>query len=135
MRKFPWNRNPKINWWLDNDTIRFYQSVDLSNLSVIDKVGLKAAHGGPESGNVALYLDPYSAKSDSKEEQAILIIDLPFRWMLMHMSKVMDGDRKRLTEKGSYEQWTRTDHEYYKGAMVRIKNVVPRRFVTGFMVK
>ncbi len=133
MKKIAWDRNPKINWWLENDPVRFYHNITLSNLPIVSKEGIKAATSGPEAGNVSLFLEPNSAIV-KKEDQAILIVDLPLRWMFSHMSRRMDGEKNRLTNKDQYEKWTRTDHEYYKGSMLRIRNLVPRRFIVGFTV-
>lgn len=161
MKLFPWNRNPNIGWWLDQEPIRLYHGTNIKNLPVIDRQGIKAPTSGSTAGWVSLAIEPYTSFGYASmsgaggetnfraakakpvyvpaEDRAILIIELPLRWMLQHMNKEMRGNiertKNKLIDKDQYEKWSRFDHEYYESTEVRIGNNVPRRFIIGYTIK
>ncbi len=161
MRQLTWDRNPKIGWWMDHNPIRFFHGTHIRNLEQISKNGIKAPQSGSTAGWVSLALDPYTAFGYASmsgsggetlfrgvkgrpinvpaSDRAILVVELQVRWMLQHMNQHMRGNisytRDRLINKDLYEAWQRTDHEYYATTEIRIGNLVPSRFIIGYMIK
>jgi hypothetical protein len=127
VRRLRWERYPKIGFWLDNDPLRFYHSANDLDFQKIQNHGLSFPHGW-----VILNLEPYSL-----EQEYVLVIDLPLRWMYHHMDQrftnMKEIQKNRLLRKELYIKWKRFDYQYYYGLQIRISNIVPARYVTGVM--
>lgn len=133
MKRILWNSYPTIGFWIENDPVRFYYGVDLTSIDNIAKRGIVA----PDHGWIELSIDPITAIEPTFE--ACLVVDLPTRWMMERMDQRLRGNpeylKSRLLNKDLYTKWTRLDIEYYASLQIHIANVVPSRYIIGFMVK
>lgn len=125
MRSLLRERNPRIGWWIDNDPIRFYYGCDPYEVDYFSKIGIVAPW-------VGLSLEPVSLPNP-----AILVIELPTKWMMEQMDQRLQGhseaQKSRLLVRDLYTKWTRFDHQYYTGLKIHIVKQVPARYIAGFM--
>ncbi len=160
IKKKPFNKNPNIGWWLDNDPITFYHGTHIRNIDYIEKNGLKSPKEGPTAGWISLALEPntaygyasmsgaggesefrsagHKAITTKKEERVVFIIKLPKKLVLSKMGKergAMQSTRTKLINKNEYESWNKTDQEYYALTEIRMPNKIDTKFIKGYMVK
>lgn len=114
IKKKSFDKNPKIGWWLDNDTIRFYHGTHIRNIEYVEKNGLLAPTSGDTAGWISLALEPHTAhgyasmsgaggetaykaadgsfrgstniKTTDKKERVVFIIELPKKMVLSKMA-------------------------------------------------
>jgi hypothetical protein len=133
MKRVLWDRNPTINFWIENDPIRFYYGTPLIP-ERFQRTGIMTP-----SRWVSLSLVADRELRRVGEDGHILVIELPTRWMMDHMNPRLDGNDKtekdHLLEKELYTKWTGTDSSYYAETTIRIANLVPSRYIIGFTKK
>lgn len=161
LKKLPWDKNPKIGWWKDHDTLTMYHGTHEKNLGGIHKNGIKAPSEGSTAHNVSLAFDPHTAHGYAsmsggettfrtagkkaehvpEEHRAVLVMHIPRHWAEKHMNPHMRGNvdntRDKLTNHERYQQHVKSgkqDHEYYSLSELRFPHI-PREYIKGFMKK
>ena len=157
IKKIPFDKNPKIGWWLDNDPITFYHGTHIDNLEFIIKNGIKAPTEGYTKDWVSLALDPFTGrgyaamsgvggetafrsagkkvKTTPMNERIVFKIQLPKSLVLKKMAKgrgEMQSTLNRLKDKKEYENWTKSDVEYYALTEIRMPKKIDTKFIKGY---
>lgn len=158
--KLPWNGNPAIGWWLDSKTVTFYHGTHKRNLEFISKNGLIAPTTGSTAGLVSLALDPrtalgYASMSGAGGEtlfrgtgtkpvhtpvsdRIVFVIKIPQSDFLSKMAPQRGNVKDytdRLTNRDRYDNFGGSDNEYYMMTEIRYPNVVPAKYIKGYMQK
>ena len=158
-KKHPWDKNPKIGWWKDHETVTMYHGTHEKNLAGIKKHGLKAPEHGPTAHKVSLTHDPHTAHGYASmtggesafrgakdkaqtvphHHRATLIIKAPRHWVEKHHDKTLGGnmDRSKLADKSTYEKHKAKgghDHEHYQATELRFHHIPPE-YIHGYMKK
>lgn len=156
----PYEKNPDIGWWEDQDTVTVYHGTHDRNVSDILQNGLTKAD--PVTGMISVTSDPNTAhgyaamsgaggeanfrKAGAKpvhvphEERSVIKFALPINWLKQHMDKNFSGNigdaRKHLTSKDEYVKWkeqSKTDSEYYQTSEFRLDTPIPPEYIVGVM--
>ncbi len=159
IKKVPFNKNPKIGWWLDSDPITFYHGTHIDNLEFISKNGIVAPKEGSTKDWVSLALEPFTGrgyaamsgvggetafrsagkkvKSTPIKDRIVFVIELPKKLVLSKMAPergAVQSTKRKLTDKDLYNSWTKTDQEYYQLTEIRMPKVVAPKFIKGYML-
>lgn len=163
IKKKPFDKNPKIGWWLDNDPIRFYHGTHIRNLDYVEENGLLAPTSGDTAGWISLALEPNTAwgyasmsaaggetefkafrgagnkaKIASQKERVCFIIELPKKMVLSKMAPergAMQSTKTKLKNKEEYEAWTGQDQQYYALTEIRMPKKIDPKYIKGYMTK
>lgn len=146
--QMPWNKNPTIGWWLDNDTITFYHGTHKDNVTSILKNGLFASETGRTAGITYLALDPFTgkgygsmsgetefraagrkAKHVPMEDRATIVFEFPREYVEQNMS----WNNPKLVNRESYEKFVGSDTEYYELSEVQHPGNISAEFIIGYM--
>lgn len=152
LQELPWDPDPKIGWWRDNDPIRLYHGTHISRIRDIAASGLVSS-----TGWVSLAVDPYTARGYASmtggesefrkagkrarhapmEERAVLVIEAPLGWLLENYDPSMGGNigtaRARMTDKSLYDDYDGSDYSYYALTELRVRDEVPPEYIVGYM--
>lgn len=157
----PFNKNPTIGWWLDQDPITFYHGTHKDRVDDILRSGLRAPVEGPTAGWVSLALEPSTARGYASmhggessfrkaggkaqhipmQDRRVLVIQIPKEEVLSKMAAArgnMDNERDKLTNEERYRKWVasgKTDQEYYALTEIRMPKEVPSKYIKGWMQK
>jgi hypothetical protein len=156
-KKLPWIKNPEIGWWRDSDPLRVYHGTHKDNLESVLKNGLNQKD--KDTGKISLALDPFTAfgyaamsggessfrKAGEKavttsiEDRVVVIFEIPMEWILEFYDETLSGNvgiaKVHLKDKEIYDKWNKTDKEYYAVTELRVKQVVPKKFIVGYSFK
>ena len=164
IKKKPFDKNPKIGWWLDNDPIRFYHGTHIRNMDFVEQNGLLAPTSGDTAGWISLALEPHTAhgyasmsgaggetefksfrdvggqkaKVTDKKERVVFIVELPKKLVLSKMAKergAMQSTKNRLKDRSEYEAWDKEDQLYYALTEIRMPNKIDPKYIKGYMKK
>lgn len=159
--KLPWNGDPKIGWWLDQDYLMLYHGTHLKNIESINNVGISrkdqdtgmismafepdtafgyaSMSGG---GGEAEFLDSGESKTTAPKDRIILVALVPMDWIQQNYDKGLGGNinlqKLRLTNEKEYRDSKSkgmSDLEYYQLCELRFKQAIPPNFIQGYMVK
>ena len=144
----PWNGNPTIGWWLNNETIVLYHGTHKNHVPSILQNGLETSPTGRTAGITYLALDPFTgrgygamsgetefreagrkAKHVPMEDRATIVFEFPREYV----EQFMNWNNPKLVNRESYEKFVGSDHEYYELAEVRHPGKIPAKFITGHM--
>jgi hypothetical protein len=157
-KSYAWRGDPKIGWWASKNSIMLYHGTHYSRVEHILNTGIKAPKSGPTADWVSLALEPNTAfgyasmggESDFRAakgkaisippgERVVLVVKMSLRYILKNMEKDFRGNipetRDRLTNKEKYENWKKSDQEYYALTEIRFPKVVMPNHILGYMVK
>ncbi len=159
INKLPFDKNPKIGWWLDNDPITFYHGTHINNLSFIIKNGIVAPKEGSTKDWVSLALEPFtgrgyasmsgvggetafrsagkSVKTTPMKDRIVFVVKLPKKLVLSKMAPergAMQSTINKLKDKSEYESWSRTDMEYYALTEIRMPKIIKPKYIKGYML-
>lgn len=133
MRKFQWENDPKIGFWIENDPVRLYVGTPFSP-DIIAKTGIVA----PRKRWVSAMLDPYTAQS-RVGDGFVIILEVPLNWLFARMDQRLGDNTKkeidRLLIKEIYLKWTLPDSQYYANTEIRVANHIPARYIIGYTEK
>lgn len=167
IKKKPFDKNPKIGWWLDNDPIRFYHGTHIRNIEYVEENGLLAPTSGDTANWISLALEPHTAhgyasmsgaggetaykssadgsfrsstniKTTDKKERVVFIVELPKSLVLSKMAKergAMQSTKNRLKDRQEFEDWKKTDQEYYALTEIRMPKKIDTKYIKGYMTK
>lgn len=126
--KLPWADDVRIGFWINQPTVRLYYGI-MSD--AVNRVTVRGIQGRW----ITLNLEPLSID----DNDTILVIDVPARWLMEHMDQRLEGNseerKRRLLSQAEYENWKGTDFQYYFSAKIRIANLVPSRYITGYTAR
>ena len=156
----PFDKNPNIGWWLDNDPIRFYHGTHIRNIEFVEKNGLIAPTEGSTAGWISLALEPNTAhgyasmsgaggetafrdagtkaKITDKKERVVFVIELPRKMVLAKMAKergAMQSTKTKLTNKEEYESFEGQDQLYYALTEIRMPDKIEPKYIKAYMKK
>jgi len=154
--QLPWNGNAPIGWWQDNKVMRMYHGTNLDFVPSIAKEGLTRLDA--KTGMISFAFEPFTARafavmggearflaSKSKalvvpeNKRAVLIFDLPREFVFKVIDRDFHGNdpehKERLIDKSVYENWTRSDQQYYQLCEMRLESVIPASMMAGYMIK
>lgn len=157
-KKFKWNGTPTIGWWADRQSLIMYHGTHYSNLSGILSSGIYAPKSGPTANWVSMALEPNTAFGYASmggesgfraagakavtvppSERVVLVAKFPISFVEKHMEKDYRGNvaytRNRLIDKNEYDNWKKSDQEYYALTEIRFPKVVEPKYLIGYMVK
>ena len=127
-RELPYEKFPKIGWWLDSDPVTFYHGTHARNKDWILQNGLHAPTEGSTAGWVSLAIEPntslgYASMSGNGGETAfrdasktkavhtptneriVFVLKIPQSEFLNKMAKArgnMEAERNKLTDRNKY---------------------------------
>lgn len=145
----PWNSNPIIGWWLDNDKITFYHGTHKDKLESILQNGLKPAEKGRTAGINYLALDPYTSKGYGsmsgetefrgvgKKAKHVRIAErvvIVFEFSKEYVEQNINWNNPQLNNKQAYEKFEGKDHSYYELSEVRHPGNISSEFIVGYMI-
>lgn len=159
IKKIKWTNNPKIGWWEDRTSLIMFHGTHYSNLPKILESGIFAPSSGPTAGWVSMAFDPFTsfgyasmtggesnfraaggkARTAKPYERCILVCKFPMTWVKQNMNEKLTGNmpqmRKHLTDKNLYDNWKKTDHEYYMACELQFPTKIDKKFIVGYMFK
>jgi hypothetical protein len=163
--KFPhvkqvrWTSNVQIGWWRERKSLMMFHGTHYTNLAGILSSGLHPPSSGTTAGRLSMAFEPntafgyavmgggetnfrdagHKARSVPPAERVVLVAKLPMQWVEEHMDPNLKGNlpqqRKHLTDRDAYEQWSGGDAEYYQLAELQFPMTLPAEFIVGFMRK
>ena len=129
-------------------------------MDFISKQGIVSPTDGPTAGYVSLALEPNTAfgyasmsgvggestfrkagkrvKSTPVAERAVFVLEIPKEYVVKHMASergAMQSTKGKLIDKKMYDEWNKSDSEYYALTEIRLPDNVPTKFIKGFMKK
>jgi hypothetical protein len=156
LKKMPWKTPGDIGWWEDQETLTLYHGTHIKNVDAIAKTGLDRMD--PTTGMISLTLDPFTARGYASmsggesnfrqagqkakitpmNERAVLIFEIPTKWIVAHMDKNLGGNvgdtKKNMQDKTRFEKFTGPHSQYYQLSEFRVNTIVPPKFLKGYMV-
>ena len=157
-KQYAWNNNPKIGWWEDRKSVIFYHGTHYSRLLNILESGIKAPKSGPTANWVSMALEPHTAfgyasmggessfraagakaKHIPSNERVVLVAKIPMSFIKSNMEKNfrgnIDSTKDNLTNKTKYDNWNKSDQEYYALTELRFPKKLDPKFIIGYMIK
>ncbi len=137
-KKMKWEDDPKIGWFMESDPITLYYGTQQNNIDAILEQGILA----DSSGYVTCAIEPYTAfsqgslltESISKQKRVVFVIEMPLEFSKNNPIVVENGYEK--LENGElYEEWGKSDVEYYALIEAKISKLIPVNFIKGYMVR
>ena len=140
-----WTNNPNIGWISDADPMRFYYGSHATKVKQILRNGIYAG----DDGYVLLAAEPHSAIahasmrapvtegimfSDSGES-VVFVVEFPRDYLAKKHLLVENDRQSRFTNKELYEEWGKSDAEYYALIEVRVPEYIPVEFIKGYTKK
>lgn len=160
IREMPWDPDPVIGWWRDNDEQILYHGTHERNIPHIIENGLTGPETGYTAGLVSLTHDPntafgYASMSGSGGERnfrgvnakpshtppierVVFILVIPTDLVLETMAPMRGAMKKiarRLTTEEEYREWDGSDQEYYALTEVRLPSPVAPKWIVGYSRK
>ena len=162
IKRLPWNKDPKIGWHEDGDTLIMHHGTHERNLKGIAQNGINAPNKGPTKGWVSMTHDPNTAHgyasmtggesafrssnrrptSTPHHERATIVAHIPRTWAQKNMDHHFRGNTDdvvgNLRNKQNYQQHKaagKPDNEYYQKTELRFKQHIPPEFIKGYMKK
>lgn len=156
LKQIPWDANPKIGWWKDAKKLRMYHGTNIDNLEGFAKTGLSVPD--PRTKLFSLAYEPFTARafavmggearfvaakskalSVPENKRVVIVFDIPQTWIAQHADEDLGGNddthKDRLLDKTLYDEWDHNDQQYYQLCELRVKIVVPAKFIVGYMIK
>lgn len=140
-RVIGWNNNPSIGWIAGSDLMHFYYGTDVTKVKQILRDGIYAG----DDGYVLLAAEPYSALAHSQmrsqliegmmfddNDDIIIVVEFPRNYLAKKHLLVENDSAGRFTNKELYENWGKSDVEYYALIEVRVPEYVPVEFIKGY---
>ena len=161
MLKLPWVHKPQIGWWRDQPFLIAYHGTHERNIDIIGKTGISKLD--EKTGMVSITFDPntahgYAAMSGAggeanfhssakpvhtpETDRAVIKMRLPLSFVLSNMNPDLRGNLPEqvlnLKEKSRYiaaKKKNITDGVYYQLSEIRLKVIIPPRYILGYMKK
>lgn len=156
VKEIPWESDPKIGWWEDQDPITLYHGTHISKKSSILENGLDKKDSS--TGMISLALEPNTgfgyasmyggeadfrkagskAKISPEEERIVFVFEIPQEWIKKNLDPRLGGNmgrRKYLKDRSLYQKHKGKDFQYYQLLELRVSNEVPSNFIKGYMFK
>lgn len=138
-----WNGNPTIGWYNDNLNYRLYYGTHISKVKENIKEGFNSRHDDilfafePNTALVhaAMRIHNSLGRLDLDiNKRAVIEVVVPRDYL--HDNIIIENDiNNRLHTKKIYEQWGKSDVEFYAFVNVKIPTHIPPDFINGYMVK
>jgi hypothetical protein len=138
-RRLDWTNSPKIGWVLENNTFKLYYGTSQENLHTILKEGIQSE----DDGYVTCALEPHTAFAQARikdrENSAVVVIEMS-RSQREKMTRELKESISIVPgctdlTKDLYEEWAKSDVEFYALAEVFIPVCIPAECIKGYMVK
>ncbi len=140
-----WIDNPNIGWISDADPMRFYYGAPATKVKQILRDGIFAS----DDGYVLLSAEPHSSLAYAKmrtpltedimfsdeEQSVVFIVEFPRNYLAKRHLLVENDKQSRFTNKELYEEWGKSDVEYYALIEVRVPEYIPVEFIKGYTTK
>jgi hypothetical protein len=156
INQIPWDSNPRIGWWQEQDPLRLYHGTNLKNLPGFAKTGLSIPD--PRTGMYSFAFEPFTARAFAvmggearflasksrtmivpENQRAVVVFELPSQLVKKIMDNTLSGNdllhKERLLDKEKYEEWDSTDQQYYQLCELRVTKPVSSNYIVGFMLK
>lgn len=160
INNIPFDTNPEIGFWSDQDSVIVYHGTHERNVPDILKNGLTRVD--PKTNMISVTFDPFTAHgyaamsgaggeagfraagarpvNTPHNERAVIKMKIPMEWVKKHMDPHLSGNvgdaKTRLQSKDDYAQWkssNKPDHEFYQTSELRFDKPVPPNFIVGVM--
>lgn len=141
-KKLDWVRNPKIGFVAESTRTRLYYGCDTSKLKKIFREGIY----GSDDGYIMCSAEPYTALSHATMRQAlteslddnsraVVVVDVPLSFFNDREIVVENDRHRRFTNTKLYEEWGKSDCEYYALINVMVPDHIPVQWIRGYMTK
>lgn len=135
-KKLEWNADPKLGWFMESDPLTLYYGAQKKEVEAILENGIFA----DDSGFVTCAFEPYTAYSQGavltesidQQERVVFIIEMPLAYNEKHPVFVEDD---KIVNKELYEEWGKSDSEYYALVEAKVAKLIPINFIKGYMIK
>ena len=135
-KKIEWESDPSIGWFMESNPFRVYYGAPKDEVANILENGIFA----DDDGYVKCALEPYTAhyqampltESCENDKRVVFIVDIPTNYSIKNPVYTEDA---RVTDKELYENWGKSDAEYYALAEVCIPKHIPVTCIKGYMIK
>lgn len=158
----PFEKNPQIGWWEDQDYVTVYHGTHDRNIPDILQNGLHRAD--PKTGMISVTADPFTAHGYAamsgaggeakfraagarpvhvpEEDRSVIKMHIPQAWLKANMDRNLSGNigvsKDRLMSKDAYVKWkqeNKPDFQYYQTSEFRLAKSIPTNFIVGIMKK
>jgi hypothetical protein len=158
----PFEKNPSIGWWADQDYVTVYHGTHDKNIPAILQNGLNRPD--PKTGMISVTSDPFTAHGyaamsgaggEAKfrvagakpvhvpdEDRSVIKMRLPIEWLKANMDPHLSGNigqaKDHMQSKDEYVKWkqaNKPDYAYYQTSEFRLKKAIPTDFIVGIMKK
>ena len=135
-KKIDWESDPFIGWFMESNPFRVYYGAHIDEAANILENGIFADDGG----YIKCALEPYTAyyqampltESYDNDKRVVFVIEIPAEYSTKNPVYTEDI---RVTDKELYENWGKSDAEYYALAEVGIPKHISIGYIKGYMVK
>lgn len=73
------------------------------------------------------------------DRRCVIVFDLPLSWVRASMDPDLHGNdpehKQRLLNRELYDNWNRSDQQYYQLCEIRVSRPVSPQFISGYMLK
>ena len=134
VKKIDWNSDPDIGWFLETDPCRIYYGTDINDVETILEKGIFA----DDDGYVKCAMEPHTAhyhatpltESVDDNVRVIFVVDIPQDFSTAN-PLYTEFDK----EKDLYENWGKSDVEFYALTDIYVPKHIPAKFIKGYMIK
>ncbi len=140
-RTLGWINNPSLGWIAGSELMRFYYGTNTTKVKQILRDGIYAG----DDGYVLLATEPYSALEHSQmrspliegmmfddNDGIVFVVEFPRNYLSKKHLLVENDREERFTNKELYENWGKSDVEYYALIEVRVPEYIPVEFIKGY---
>jgi hypothetical protein len=158
----PFEKNPQIGWWEDQEYVTVYHGTHDRNIPAILQNGLNRPD--PKTGMISVTSDPFTAHGyaamsgaggEAKfraagakpmhvpdEDRSVIKMQIPIAWLKANMDKNLSGNiglaKDHLASKDAYVKWkqdNKPDFQFYQTSEFRLAKPIPVDYITGIMKK
>lgn len=155
-KEMPFDSNPIIGWWRDQNPLRMYHGTNKANLESVLKNGI--THRDPTTGLISLAFDPNTARGYASmsggeanfrkaganakyvpiDKRITIVVELAQRWIESYMDPRLSGNigdaKEKLLNKELYDNYDGPDYAYYALTELRVDMEVPVKYIVGYML-
>lgn len=145
-KKLEWDGNPSLGWHKSWPNTTFYYGTPLTNVKNCLREGI---HPINKNDDVIVSVEPNTAFAQAALslqinesiinapwcDRAVIQLSIPQKYLKGHKLVIENDINTRLSNNRLYENWDKSDVEYYALINVRMPMFIPPEYIIGYMVR